>query len=126
MLTHEQNETLTRVGPGTAMGNLMRRYWVPFALAWELPDADCPPIEVRLLGEDLVAFRDTSGTVGLISAYCAHRRVSMFWGRTAATFLRLRMHFSRIRRRKTSWPCMTRHAREEWAYERIEGAASVY
>ena len=68
MLTAELNETLTRVGTGTPMGNLMRRYWVPALLSWEVPEPDCPPVEVRLLGENLVAFRDTEGRVGLVSA----------------------------------------------------------
>ncbi len=81
MLTQEQNETLTRVGPGTPMGTLMRRYWVPFLLSWELPEPDCPPVKVRLLGEDLVGFRDTSGKVALVGAACAHRRADLFWGR---------------------------------------------
>ena len=92
MLTHEQNEKLTRVGPGTAMGNLMRRYWVPALLSWEVPQPDSPPVEVRLLGENLVAFRDTQGVVGLVSAYCAHRRVSLFWGRNEESGIRCVYH----------------------------------
>jgi len=78
MLTKEQNERLTRVGPGTPMGNLMRRYWQPF-----LPVAmlDENPVQaVRLLGEDLVCFRDRSGTIGLVGDRCAHRRVQMVFG----------------------------------------------
>jgi phenylpropionate dioxygenase-like ring-hydroxylating dioxygenase large terminal subunit len=92
MLTREQNEALTRVGPGTPMGQLMRRYWIPALLSWELPAPDCPPVEVRLLGEDLVAFRQTDGQVGLVSAYCAHRRVSLFWGRNEEQGLRCVYH----------------------------------
>ena len=92
MLTTEQNEKLTRVGPGTQMGNLMRRYWVPALLSWELPAPDCPPAEVRLLGEDLIAFRATDGSVGLVSAYCAHRRVSLFWGRNEENGIRCVYH----------------------------------
>ena len=92
MLTREQNETLTRVGPGTRMGELMRRYWVPAFLSWELPTQDCPPIELRLLGEDLVAFRATDGQVGVVSAYCAHRRVSLFWGRNEEQGIRCVYH----------------------------------
>ena len=61
MLSREDNELLTRVGPGTPMGDTMRRYWIPALLGWELPEPDCPPVRVRLLGEDLVAFRDTRG-----------------------------------------------------------------
>ena len=92
MLTAELNEKLTRVGPGTPMGNLMRRYWVPALLSWEVPEPDCPPVEVRLLGENLVAFRDTEGRVGLVSAYCAHRRVSLFWGRNEESGIRCVYH----------------------------------
>ncbi len=92
MLTSEQNEKLTRVGPGTPMGDVMRRYWIPALLSWELAEPDCPPIEVRLLGEELVAFRDTDGTVGLVSAFCAHRRVSLFWGRNEEHGLRCVYH----------------------------------
>ena len=61
MLSKEDNTLLTRVGPGTLMGNLLRRYWMPALLSTELPEPDCPPVRVRLLGEDLVAFRDTDG-----------------------------------------------------------------
>ena len=81
MLTKEQNELLCRVGKGTPMGNLMRRYWIPVLFAWELPEPDCDPVAIKVLGEDLVAFRDTAGEVGVLDAYCAHRRVHLFWGR---------------------------------------------
>ena len=74
MLSTELNERLTRVGPGTEMGRLMRRYWLPALLSSELPEPDGPPVRVRMLGEDLVAFRDSTGQVGLIEAYCPHRR----------------------------------------------------
>ena len=92
MLTVAQNQTLTRVGPGSQMGNLMRRYWIPVLLSWELATPDCPPVEVRLLGEDLVAFRATDGSVGLVSAFCAHRRVSLFWGRNEENGVRCVYH----------------------------------
>ena len=59
MVTAEQNEYLTRVGPGTPMGTLFRRYWLPVLLAEELPEPDCAPVRVKLLGERLLAFRDT-------------------------------------------------------------------
>ena len=65
-VTAEENERLTRVGPGTPMGEVMRRYWQPACLVAELPEPDDPPVRVRLLGEDLVAFRDSSGVVGLV------------------------------------------------------------
>ena len=61
MLTKEDNEILTRVGPGTLMGNLLRRYWTPALLSSEVAEPDSPPIRVRLLGEDMVAFRDSFG-----------------------------------------------------------------
>ncbi|MEC8959758.1 MAG: aromatic ring-hydroxylating dioxygenase subunit alpha, partial [Chloroflexota bacterium] len=59
MLTKDENETLTRVDQGTPMGDLMRRYWLPTLLSSELPEPDCAPVRVRLLGEQLIAFRDT-------------------------------------------------------------------
>ena len=77
MLSQAENKLLTRVGPGTSMGNLLRRFWQPFALASELPGADCDPIRVRLLGEDLVAFRDSQGSIGLLAATCPHRGASL-------------------------------------------------
>src|SRR5687768_15938494 len=92
MLTTEQNQTLTRIGPGTAMGEVMRRYWVPALLSWELAEPDCPPVEVRLLGEELVAFRASDGTAALIDAACPHRRVNLFWGRNEENGLRCVYH----------------------------------
>ena len=92
MLTFAENETLARVGPSTAMGAVMRRYWMPTLLSWELPEPDCPPIRVRLLGEDLVAFRDTNGDVGVLDNYCPHRRASLFFGRNEESGLRCVYH----------------------------------
>ncbi|BCJ88404.1 Rieske 2Fe-2S domain-containing protein [Effusibacillus dendaii] len=92
MLKPEENERLTRVGPGTPMGEVFRRYWIPALLSEELPEPDCPPIRVRLLGENLVAFRDTNGTVGLLDRYCPHRRVELFWGRNEECGLRCVYH----------------------------------
>jgi phthalate 4,5-dioxygenase len=80
MLSREDNELLTRVGPGSAMGSLLRCFWQPFALASELPGADSDPVRVRLLGEDLVAFRDSTGTPGLLAANCPHRGAPLFGG----------------------------------------------
>jgi len=68
MVSQADNDLLTRIGPGTPMGQVMRRYWMPALLTAELPDTDCPPVRVRLLGESLVAFRDTSGQIGLEDA----------------------------------------------------------
>jgi hypothetical protein len=81
VLSAEDNEILTRVGPGTPMGNLLRRYWIPACLSSEIGTPDGPPARVRLLGEDLVAFRDTGGAVGLIEERCPHRGASLFYGR---------------------------------------------
>ena len=77
----EDNEILTRVGRGTPMGELFRRYWIPALLSEELPEPDCAPVRVKLLNEDLVAFRDSNGRVGLLGEYCSHRRASLFYGR---------------------------------------------
>jgi nitrite reductase/ring-hydroxylating ferredoxin subunit len=92
MLTPQENERLTRVGPGTPMGRTMRRYWMPAALGSELPENDGAPIRVRMLGEDLVAFRDSQGKVGLVDAYCPHRRAPMFFGRNEECGLRCVYH----------------------------------
>jgi phthalate 4,5-dioxygenase len=92
VLSREENELLTRVGPGTAMGNLLRRFWQPFALSSELPRADSDPVRVRLLGEDLVAFRDSSGRVGLVQNNCPHRGASLFFGRNEENGLRCVYH----------------------------------
>lgn len=80
MLTHADNETLVRVGPGTEMGNLIRRYWIPALLCSELPEKDGTPVRIRLLGEDLVAFRNTDGEIGLLQENCPHRRASLALG----------------------------------------------
>ncbi|HEX6511521.1 MAG TPA: Rieske 2Fe-2S domain-containing protein [Chloroflexota bacterium] len=92
MLTHEQNELLTRTDAGTPGGAFMRRYWLPAALSEELPEPDCPPIRVQLLGERLVAFRDTNGRIGLLDEFCAHRRASLWLGRNEEYGLRCVYH----------------------------------
>ena len=79
MLTAEQNERLTRVGPGTPMGELMRRYWHPITGSAALND-DNPTKEIRLLGEDLVLFRSTTGKLGLIEPSCPHRKANLSYG----------------------------------------------
>jgi 5,5'-dehydrodivanillate O-demethylase len=78
MLTPEENEQLTRVGPGTPMGNLLRRYWQPIAAVSEMKDRWTK--RVRLLGEDLVLFKDRTGRFGLIAEFCPHRRASLAYG----------------------------------------------
>jgi phthalate 4,5-dioxygenase oxygenase subunit len=81
MLSAANNEKLTRVGPGTPMGEVMRRYWMPALMSSELPEPDGAPVRVRLLGEDLIAFRDSDGRIGLLSEWCPHRRASLYLGR---------------------------------------------
>ena len=92
MLSREDNETLCRVGPGTPMGALMRQYWIPAGLSEELPDRDGAPARIKLLGEQLIAFRDTAGTIGLIQENCPHRGASLFFGRNEEEGLRCVYH----------------------------------
>jgi phthalate 4,5-dioxygenase oxygenase subunit len=92
MLSTQNNQLLMQTNAGTPMGFVMRRYWIPALLAWELPGPDCPPVRVRLLGENLVAFRDSSGRIGLVEASCPHRRASLFWGRNEADGIRCVYH----------------------------------
>jgi len=92
MLTKEDNDILTRVGAGTPMGNLLRRYWTPALLSTEVPEPDSPPVRVRLLGEDLIAFRDSNGDVGLVANACPHRGASLFFGRNEEAGLRCVYH----------------------------------
>jgi phenylpropionate dioxygenase-like ring-hydroxylating dioxygenase large terminal subunit len=82
MLSREDNQLLTRVEPGTPMGALFRRFWIPVLLAEELPRPDGDPVRVRILGEDLIAFRDSSGRVGLVQNNCPHRGASLFFAST--------------------------------------------
>jgi len=74
------------------MGNLLRQYWIPALPALELPEPDCPPKRVRLLGENLVAFRETNGQVGLLAENCRHRGASLFFGRNEECGLRCVYH----------------------------------
>jgi phthalate 4,5-dioxygenase len=92
MLTPHDNDRLTRVGPGTPGGALFRRYWLPALLSEELPEADGAPVRTRILGEDLVAFRDSEGNVGIVDAFCPHRRAPMFFGRNEECGLRCVYH----------------------------------
>jgi phthalate 4,5-dioxygenase len=92
MMTKEDNEALTRTGPGTPMGELFRRFWIPALLSEELPAADCPPVRVTLLGEALIAFRDSEGRPGLTDRYCAHRGADLFYGRNEQSGLRCVYH----------------------------------
>src|SRR6202035_1960833 len=88
MLSHTENELLSRVGAGTPMGELMRQYWLPSLLSSELPGPDSDPRRIMLLGEKLIAFRDTHGQVGLLENHCPHRGASLFFGRNEAAGLR--------------------------------------
>jgi len=135
VLKQAENELLTQVGPGTAMGAVMRRYWIPVLLREEIPDPDGDPVRVRLLGEDLVAFRDSTGAVGLLGALCPHRGAPLFFGRNERSGLRCMYHgwkFTvdgrctdmpnvppasdfKTRIRHTSYPCVERHGMV-WAY----------
>jgi phthalate 4,5-dioxygenase len=92
MLSAQDNELLTRVGPGTPMGDLLRRYWTPALLVSEAPTPDGDPVKVRLLGENLVAFRDTTGRLGLVQENCPHRGASLFFGRNEECGLRCPYH----------------------------------
>ena len=92
MLSKEDNELVTRTNQGAPMGNLIRRYWIPALLSEEIPEPDGPPARVKLLGEDLVAFRATDGRIGLIGERCAHRGTSLFFGRNEECGLRCVYH----------------------------------
>lgn len=134
MLTREQNEEITRVGPGTPCGEFMRRYWQPAALTDELPE-ERPIKAVRLLGEDLVLFRDEEGAYGLIERTCPHRGADLSYGRLEDGGLRCTFHgwlfnvngkcleqppepigsryFQKVQ--QTAYPCMERNG-IIWAY----------
>jgi len=92
VLSKDDNELLCRTGPGTAMGELFRRFWLPALLPSELPTSDADPIRFRILGEDLVAFRDTNGKVGFLAQHCPHRGASLFFGRCEEQGLRCVYH----------------------------------
>jgi len=92
MLGKEENELLTRVGAGTPMGELVRQYWIPALLTRELAEPDSDPMRVRLLGEDLIAFRDSRGQLGVLGNHCPHRGASLFFGRNEESGLRCVYH----------------------------------
>lgn len=92
MLTHAENMRLCQVGPDTPMGQVMRRYWMPFGLSSDLNEPDGAPFRVRMYGEDLVAFRDTEGRVGLLEEMCMHRGVSLAVGRVENNGIRCLYH----------------------------------
>jgi phenylpropionate dioxygenase-like ring-hydroxylating dioxygenase large terminal subunit len=88
----EDNELLCRISPGTAMGTLLRYFWLPALLEEELPEVDGAPVRLRLLGQDLVAFRDSKDRIGIVDAYCAHRRAGLFFGRNEDSGIRCVYH----------------------------------
>ena len=91
-MQNDTNELLVRTGSGTPMGNLLRRYWVPILLQSEIAEPDCPPVRVKIMGESLLAFRDTQGRPGLIDEFCAHRGTSLFFGRNEECGIRCSYH----------------------------------
>jgi phthalate 4,5-dioxygenase len=91
-MNEETAKLLTRTGPGTPMGNLMRRYWVPVLSSSEIAEPDGPQVRVKILGEKLLAFRDTQGKAGLIDEFCSHRGVSLFLGRNEEGGIRCSYH----------------------------------
>jgi len=133
--SNEDNELLTRVGAGTPMGDLIRQYWLPGLLSTELPTPNSDPLRVRLLGEDLIAFRDSDGRVGMVGAHCPHRGASLFFGRNEESGLRCVYHGWKYdvagncvdmpseppessfkdRIRHTAYPCIE-HAGVIWTY----------
>src|SRR6187399_2921288 len=92
MLRKEQNDLLTQTGPGTPMGQMFRLSWQPALLAEELPENECPPVRVKLMGERLLAWRDTQGRYALTDEFCAHRGVSLWFGRNEHNGLRCPYH----------------------------------
>ena len=92
MLTEELNRQLTRTGPGTLMGDLLRRYWVPALFDEEIGEPDAAPVRVQLLGEKLIAFRASDGRIGVMDEFCAHRGVSLWFGRNEEGGLRCPYH----------------------------------
>jgi 5,5'-dehydrodivanillate O-demethylase oxygenase subunit len=109
MLNNEQNERLTRVGPGTPMGNMLRRYWHPIAALSQMNDRDTLPI--KLLSEDLVLYRDLSGNLGLLEAHCPHRSMSLVYGMPTDCGLRCSYH---------GWAFDAKGACTEQPYEEAE------
>lgn len=92
MLTHDENQTLCRVEGDAPMGQMMRRHWVPAVLSEQVANADSDPVRVRLFGEDLVAFRDSEGRLGVLGEFCPHRKASLVFGRNEECGLRCLYH----------------------------------
>lgn len=92
MLSQENNDLITLTGAGTPGGNMFRRFWIPACLSAEMPEREGPPVRVRLLGENLVAYRDGEGRIGLIGEHCPHRGASLYYGRNEDGGLRCLYH----------------------------------
>jgi phenylpropionate dioxygenase-like ring-hydroxylating dioxygenase large terminal subunit len=92
MLSRADNELLTRTGPDTPMGRYFRRFWIPVALSRELPEPEGPPVRLKVMGEDLVAFRAADGRVGLVDPVCPHRGANLFFGRNEDGAIRCVYH----------------------------------
>src|SRR6202046_274246 len=92
MLRAEDNRLLPESGEGTPMGALLRRFWLPVLLSAELPDADGPPKKITVMGEELLAFRDSRGVVGVIDQYCPHRGANLWLGRNEECGIRCVYH----------------------------------
>jgi len=92
MFTKKQNALLNQTTKGTPLGEVMRRYWIPALMSEEIPDADGAQVRVHILGEELIAFRDTKGRIGLVAEHCSHRGTSLFHGRNEECGLRCGYH----------------------------------
>ena len=92
MLSAEDNRLLTQSGSGTAMGELLRRFWLPVLLSQELPEADGAPKKITVMGEELLAFRDTRGRIGVIDQHCPHRGANLWLGRNEECGIRCVYH----------------------------------
>ncbi len=92
MLSREDNELMCRVGAGTPMGTALRRFWIPALQVSDIPTPDCDPFPLEILGEQLVAFRDTSGKVGVLDEHCCHRGASLVCGRVEHGGIRCLFH----------------------------------
>src|SRR4051812_26202016 len=92
MLSREDNLQICCVGPDTPMGQAMRRFWIPVLSTYQLPEPDCDPVRVEILGEKLVGFRDTRGVVGILDEHCCHRSASLALGRVEECGIRCLFH----------------------------------
>jgi phthalate 4,5-dioxygenase oxygenase subunit len=115
VLSKHDNDRLTRVGPGSPMGELMRRYWIPAAFSHQVAAPDCAPVRVRLMGEDLVLFRDSQGKLGLLDERCPHRTASLYYGRNEQNGLRCVYHGLKfdVDGRCTDAPCVPQASETE-------------